>query len=55
MLDELRWSGHQMPVLMMSGESDERVLRQLAQEGAQGFFLKPNHLPSLQEACHRGL
>jgi CheY-like chemotaxis protein len=53
MLDELRWSRHQMPVLMMSGESDERALRQLAQEGAQGFFLKPIHLPSLQEACHQ--
>jgi CheY-like chemotaxis protein/CBS domain-containing protein len=53
MLDELRWSGHQMPVLMMSGESDERALRQLAQEGAQGFFLKPFHLTSLQEACYQ--
>lgn len=50
MLDELRWSGHQMPVLMMSGGSDERVLRQLLQEGAQGFFLKPFHLTSLKQA-----
>jgi len=53
MLDELRWSGHEMPVLMMSGGSDERVLRQLLQEGAQGFFLKPFQLASLQQACRQ--
>lgn len=53
MLDELRWLGHQMPVLMMSGASDERALRQLLQEGAQGFFVKPFHLKSLKEACRR--
>jgi two-component system response regulator (stage 0 sporulation protein F) len=53
MLDELRWLGHQMPVLMMSGGSDERVLRQLLQEGAQGFFMKPFHLSSLQQACQQ--
>jgi CheY-like chemotaxis protein/CBS domain-containing protein len=53
MLDELRWSGHQMPVLMMSGGSDEQVLRQLLQEGAQGFFLKPIHLNSLKQACQQ--
>jgi two-component system response regulator (stage 0 sporulation protein F) len=51
MLDELRWLGHQMPVLMMSGGSDERALRQLLQEGAQGFFLKPFHLTSLKQIC----
>jgi len=51
MLDELRWLGYQMPVLMMSGGSDERVLRQLLKEGAQGFFLKPFHLTSLKQAC----
>ncbi|GJL60733.1 MAG: hypothetical protein NPIRA03_35900 [Nitrospirales bacterium] len=53
MLDELRWLGHQIPVLMMSGASDERALRQLLQEGAQGFFVKPFHLKSLKEACRR--
>lgn len=53
MLDELRWLGHQMPVLMMSGASDERALRQLIQEGAQGFFVKPFHLRSLKEACRK--
>lgn len=53
MLDELRWLGHQMPVLMMSGGADERALRQLMQEGAQGFFLKPFHLASLKQACRQ--
>ena len=53
MLDELRWLGHQMPVLMMSGGSDERVLHQLLKEGAQGFFLKPFHLTSLKQVCQQ--
>ncbi len=53
MLDELRWLGHQMPVLMMSGDSDEQSLRQLLREGAQGFFRKPFHLASLQQACRK--
>lgn len=53
MLDELRWLGHQVPVLMMSGAADERALRQLLQEGAQGFFVKPFHLKSLKEACRK--
>jgi len=53
MLDELRWLGYQMPVLMMSGGSDERALRQLLQEGAQGFFVKPFHLTSLKQACRK--
>jgi CheY-like chemotaxis protein len=53
MLDELRWVGHQMPVLMMSGVSDERALRQLLLEGAQGFFMKPFDLTSLKQACRQ--
>ncbi|MDT3776076.1 response regulator [Nitrospira sp. MA-1] len=53
MLDELRWLGHQVPVLMMSGATDERALRQLLHEGAQGFFVKPFHLKSLKEACRK--
>lgn len=53
MLSELRWLGHQMPVLMMSGESDEPILPQLLMEGAQGFFSKPPHLPSLQQTCRQ--
>lgn len=53
MLSELRWLGHQMPVLMMSNESDEQVDRQLLMEGAQGFFLKPPHFHSLQQTCRQ--
>lgn len=53
MLDELRWLGHQVPVLMMSGGADERALRQLLQEGAQGFFMKPFQLSSLKQACRQ--
>jgi CheY-like chemotaxis protein/predicted transcriptional regulator len=53
MLDELRWLGHQMPVVMMSGGSDERVLRPLLKEGAQGFFLKSFHLTSLKQVCRQ--
>ena len=53
MLNELRWLGHQMPVLMISNKSDERILRQLLMEGAQGFFLKPFHLPSLKQVCRQ--
>ncbi|MDR4462485.1 MAG: response regulator [Nitrospirales bacterium] len=53
MLRELRWLGYQMPGLMMSNESDEEVHRQLLMEGAQGFFLKPPHLQSLQQTCRQ--
>ncbi|WNM59231.1 response regulator [Candidatus Nitrospira allomarina] len=53
MLRELRWLGYQIPVLMMSNESDEKVHRQLLMEGAQGFFLKPPHLQSLQQTCRQ--
>ncbi len=53
MLDELRWLGHQMPVLVMSGASEEQTLRRLLQEGAQGFFMKPFQLASLQEVCRK--
>ncbi len=53
MLDELRWLGPQVPVLMMPGAADERALRQLLQEGAQEFFVKPFRLKSLKEACRK--
>jgi DNA-binding response OmpR family regulator len=50
MLDELRWMGYQIPVLMMSGGTDKQTLRQLLHEGAQGFFIKPFQLQSLQQS-----
>ncbi|GJL60696.1 MAG: hypothetical protein NPIRA03_35530 [Nitrospirales bacterium] len=53
MLDELRWLGHQMPVLIMSGAAEEQLLRRMLQEGAQGFFLKPFHLATVQQACQK--
>jgi two-component system, response regulator, stage 0 sporulation protein F len=53
MLDELRWLGHRMPVLMMSGASEESLLRRMLQEGAQGFFMKPFHLASVQQTCRK--
>ena len=51
MLDELRWKGYQLPVWMMSGGTDRQALRQLLHEGAQGFFIKPFQLKSLQQFC----
>lgn len=51
MLSELRWLGHQMPVLMMLGKSDEPIQPHLLMEGAQGCCLKPFDLPSLQHVC----
>jgi CheY-like chemotaxis protein len=53
MLDELRWLGYKMPVLAMSGGLDLPGLRQLLNEGAQGFFLKPFNLLSLKQSCQQ--
>jgi CheY-like chemotaxis protein len=53
MLDELRWLGYQMPVLAMSGGLDIPALRQLLNEGAQGFLLKPFNLQSLKQSCRQ--
>lgn len=50
MLDELRWAGYHMPVWVMSGGSDIQTLRQLLDEGAEGCFIKPFSLQSLQQA-----
>ncbi len=51
MLDELRWMGYQVPVWVMSGGMDRQALQQFLQEGAQGFFIKPFQLQSLQRTC----
>lgn len=53
MLNELRWLGYQIPVLVMSEKSDERTRRQVLMEGAQAFLSKPPHLPSLQQTCRQ--
>lgn len=51
MLDEIRWLGYQIPVVVMSGGLDGPVLRQLVMEGAQGFAIKPFSLPALRKLC----
>jgi len=53
MLDELRWKGHGMPVIVLSGGSDEPTLRSFLQEGAQDFLVKPLSLKSLEKICKR--
>jgi len=51
MLDELRWLGYPMPVVIMSGGMKESDLRQRVEEGAQGFMSKPFSLPFLRDVC----
>ena len=53
MLDEVRWLGYQMPVVVMSGDFDGPVPRKLVKEGAQGFAIKPFSLRPLQGLCTR--
>ncbi len=50
MLDEVRWAGYTMPVCVMSGGMETQTLRQLLDEGAQGFLIKPFGLTALQQA-----
>ncbi|GAF76275.1 unnamed protein product, partial [marine sediment metagenome] len=51
MLDELRWLGYPMPVVIMSGGVKGPALRQLVKEGAQGFMSKPFSLSFLRNVC----
>jgi CheY-like chemotaxis protein/CBS domain-containing protein len=53
MLDELRWLGYRMPVVMISGGMDYKELRQFLKEGAQGILLKPFPLSKLKQVCKR--
>ena len=53
MLDEIRWRGYHMPVIVMSGGPDEQGLRNLLYEGAQEFLLKPFDFPHLEYTCKR--
>lgn len=41
MLDELRWQGYDVPVIVMSQEANQTKLRDLLHEGAQDFLVKP--------------
>ena len=51
MLDELRWLGNPIPVVIMSGDVKGPALRQRVEEGAQGFMSKPFSLPFLRGVC----
>ena len=51
MLDALRWLGHPMPVVMMSGGMKGLDQRQLVKEGAQAFMSKPFSLSFLRDVC----
>ena len=53
MLDELRWLGYEVPVVMMSGGSDHKELRRFLQEGAQGYLMKPFNLQALKQICQQ--
>lgn len=41
MLDELRWQGSEVPVIVMSQEANQAKLRKLIEEGAQDYLVKP--------------
>ena len=51
MLDELRWRGYHMPVIVMSGSTDIQELRHLLDEGVQEFLVKPFDFPHLEKTC----
>ena len=50
MLDELRWQGNAVPVIVMSKEGNCAILKNLLVEGAQDYLVKPiNHLLLMQK------
>ncbi|MGB5055831.1 MAG: response regulator [Nitrospirales bacterium] len=50
MLDELRWQGNAVPVIVMSKEENCAKLKKLLAEGAQDYLVKPfNHLLLMQK------
>jgi len=51
MLDELRWLGHPMPVVIMSGGMKGMDQKQLVKEGAQAYMSKPFSLSFLRDVC----
>ena len=51
MLDELRWLGHPMPVVIMSGGMKGLDQKRLVKEGAQAFISKPFSLSFLRDVC----
>jgi CheY-like chemotaxis protein len=51
MLDELRWLGYPIPVVIMSGTVKVPSQHQRGVVGAQGFMSKPFSLSFLREVC----
>lgn len=50
MLDELRWEGSEVPVIVMSNEGDYLKLQKFLREGVQDYLVKPiNHLLLMQK------
>lgn len=50
MLDELRWQGNAVPVIVMSKEGNCAKLKKFLAEGAQDYLVKPfNHLLLMQK------
>lgn len=53
MLDELRWQGSAVPVIVMSNEANQVRLRKLLEEGAQDYVIKPFNLHLLIQKALR--
>ncbi len=49
LLHEVRWRGYTMPVWIMSGGAEAHTLKELLNEGAQGYLVKPFGLSALQQ------
>jgi len=53
LLDELGWRKYHLPVIMMSGNGDERALQRLLKEGATAYFMKPFDVGEMAILFHR--
>lgn len=53
MLDEIRWQGSEVPVIVMSNEANQVRLRKLLEEGAQDYVIKPFNLHLLLQKALR--
>ena len=51
LLDEIRWRGYHMPVLVMTGGYDQSFLHNLVNEGAQGYLIKPFDVEQVTRHC----
>jgi len=53
LLDEIRWRGHHLPVLVMTAGYDQPFLHNLVNEGAQGYLIKPIAVEQITRHCQR--